>query len=552
MNYRLRLFGRQGWAGLARSLGWGLVSSAIAAMPATAADRITTFFGSFQFSLSVESLELYASEGKITDELAFYTKRASPQQLAQLRSLLQQRVPVNPILISQLTYAPLGEAILQQVGTIVQTEAGQNGFYALRAAFLLAAADPTGLTVVNVLRHYPTRSVRLDLEPGFALAKEFANSAKERDRAIAAVQKTAIAEASAHSTVNFAQQPDLKQPGLFRWQRQTFQLTDQARTVPVDLYRPERNAEDKTPIPVVVLLHGAASDRNTFAYVAVHLASHGFAVAVPESPGNSSQRFQQFLAGRAALPDIAELVQQPLDVKRLLDELQRRSRTDSTLQTLNLQQVGVMGHSQGGYAALTLAGAPLNVAQLRQDCQTGRSFNVALLVQCQALTLPPIAESLQDSRIKAVLAISPVTSSLLGRAGLSQLQVPVMLVSSSDDTVTPAVSEQIRPFTWLTTPDRYLALITHGTHFSPLGGVTNDPGALNIPSSLTGPNPAIARAYVDALSLAFFQTHIAQQPTYRPYLSAAYANYLSQKPLPLSLVQSGQGLEALDRRPDGQ
>jgi len=117
-----------------------------------------------------------------------------------------------------------------------------------------------------------------------------------------------------------------------------------------------------------------------------------------------------------------------------------------------------------------------------------------------------------------------------------------MLVAGSDDVVTPVVSEQILPFTWLTTPDRYLALITHGTHFSLLGGVSGDPGVLTLPPQFAGPDPALARAYLTALSLAFFQTYIAQQSSYRPYLSAAYAHSLSQEPLPLSLVQSEQGL----------
>lgn len=542
-------FGQQAWIKIARSLSWGVVSGAIVASPAAAADQITTFFGPLQFSLSVDSLETYATQGKLTDELAFYIRRASPQQAAQLRSLLQQRVSVSPVAISQLTYTPLGEAILQQVGTIVQTDAGQNGFYALRAALLLAAADPQGLTVLNVLRHYPSHSVRLDLEASLTLANVFTQESKEREQAIAAVQQTATDESAVEPTVAFSQQPDLRQAGSVRWQRRTLQLTEPSHAVPVDLYLPEQpNPIEKASVPVVVILHGAASDRNTFAYVAAHLASYGFAVAVPESPGNSAQRFQKFLAGRAAPPEVSELIDQPLGVKHLLDELQQRSRTDSTLQALNLQQVGVMGHSQGGYAALTLAGAPLNVAQLRQDCQPGRSFNLALLVQCQALALPPTAQSLQDSRIKAVLAVSPVTSSLLSRAGLSQIQVPVMLVSGSDDRVTPALLEQIRPFTWLTTPDRYLALITHGTHFSTLGGIPNDPGVLNIPSTLSGPDPAIARGYLDALSLAFFKTYIAQQSSYQPYISAAYAQSLSQAPLPLSLVQSSQRLEALDRR----
>jgi len=558
MTTRLHsVFERQSWVRrAARFISGSLLSTMMVAVPAIAAERITAFYGPLQFSLSREALELYATQGKITPDLAFYTKRATPQQLAQFRTLLQQRIPVSPVLVSQVTHAPLGEAILQQLGTIVQTDAGQNGFYAMRAALILAAADPTGLTLLNALRYYPTPSVRLDLAPGLALAKDFAQKVKDRDAAIAAVQQTATAELAAQPAVDFSQPPDLRQPGSTRWQRQTFSLHDPSRdrTVPVDLYLPTSAAASTThpSVPLVVILHGAASDRSTFAYIATQLASYGFAVAVPESPGNSSQRFQQFLAGRADPPDVAELVNQPLDVKRLLDDLQRRSQTDPLLRSLNLQQVGVMGHSQGGYAALALAGAPLNREQLQHDCSDHQSLNIPRLVQCQALELPPVPEDLRDDRVKAVLAVSPVTSSILGRAGLSQITVPVMLLAGSADIVTPALPEQIRPFTWLTTRDRYLALIENGTHFSPLGGSANDPGALRIPPAFAGPDPAIARTYLRALSVAFFQTYIANQTAYRPYLSAAYAGYLSQQPLRLSLIQSDQRLEALDHHQDAR
>ena len=61
---------------------------------------------------------------------------------------------------------------------------------------------------------------------------------------------------------------------------------------------------------------------------------------------------------------------------------------------------------------------------------------------------------------------------------------------------------------------------------------------LPVPPSLIGPDPAIAHSYVNALSLAFFQTHLIDQQQYRPYLSASYAKFISQAPLNLSLVQS--------------
>ncbi len=57
-------------------------------------------------------------------------------------------------------------------------------------------------------------------------------------------------------------------------------------------------------------------------------------------------------------------------------------------------------------------------------------------------------------------------STIFGRRGMSQIRVPVFLMGGSDDIITPAVPEQIYPFTWLQTPNKYLAIIEKGTHFS--------------------------------------------------------------------------------------
>ncbi len=74
-----------------------------------------------------------------------------------------------------------------------------------------------------------------------------------------------------------------------------------------------------------------------------------------------------------------EFINRPLDVKFLLDELENRDKSDPSIQ-LNLQQVGVIGQSFGGYTALALAGASLNKEQLQKDCQKlNDSLNVSLL-----------------------------------------------------------------------------------------------------------------------------------------------------------------------------
>lgn len=225
-------------------------------------------------------------------------------------------------------------------------------------------------------------------------------------------------------------------------------------------------------------------------------------------------------------------------MKYLLDELDRLANSDPAFENrFNLQQVGVIGQSFGGYTALALAGATLDLEQLETACQTlDNSLNLSLVLQCLALRLPQSQYNLSDSRIKAAIAINLVTSSILGQTGLSQINIPVMIIASSADTVAPALPEQIQPFSWITSPDKYLVLINNGTHFS---AVDESPNAvISVPTEVIGADPALARQYVEALKTAFFKSYAANQSSYRPYLSAAYIEAISQNPLPLSLVQS--------------
>ncbi|MBD2386861.1 alpha/beta hydrolase [Cylindrospermum sp. FACHB-282] len=527
-------------------LSLGLLSTFLTATPGLGAERISFFFPPFgEFSLSADSLELFAKEGKINHELEFYAQRATRQQLDQLRDLLQQRFNVTPTLVSQFTYSPIGEKVVQRLGELVLTDSHQNGFYALRSAFILAAADPQGFTVVNVLRKYPSNTVRLNFSEGLEIVKNLSELLKTRDAVVTFIQQEANTQAT-NSPVDFSQKPDLRLPGTFSFEKINFTLNDSKRDrrLPVDLYLPQATPQSPTdaaspPFPLIIMSHGLASDRYAFIYLAQHLASYGFAVAVLEHPGSNAERFQQFFAGLAGPPDAKELINRPMDVKYVLDGLQQMEKSDPSLQgKLNFQRVGVIGHSYGGYTALTLAGAKINFQQIRRVCNPNRSLNLSVLLQCSATDLLPINYQLKDDRIKAVIAINPFNSSIFTQRGVSQIQVPVMLVGGSQDIVTPVVPEQILPFTWLTYPNKYLVLIENATHFTALAEPTPENSVLPVPSALLGPNPGPAYSYLRALSVAFLQTHLLNRPEYRPYLQPSYGQYISKEPLNLSLLQS--------------
>ena len=514
-----------------------LITPGVMPSPAQGAEQLYLSYGPLEFSLPIASLEVYAKEGKIDQALAVYANYLDSKQLEQLRQVLVTRVDVTPVAIAQFLYSSQGEIILQRIGQIVQTKAYQDGFYAIRAALIKAAADPEGLTLLNVLQKFPTYGIRINSARGFKIIDQLSNLIRQTEMAIAAVEQQEVAEASAQASlqepVNFSEMPDLPKAGPVSYSKQSLTLNDlgRRRTFPVDLYLPTSPMTGGLA-PVIVISHGLGSDRQTFAYLAAHLASYGFAVAVPEHPGSNAQQLQALINGFAnEVTAPAELTDRPLDIKFLLDELKR-----SFGRRLNLQQVGVIGQSFGGYTALALAGAAINFEQLQKDCDPSNdSLNLSLLLQCRALALPASQYQLQDERIKAAIAINPVGSTIFGESQISKIQVPLMLVAGSDDTVAPALAEQIQPFTWLTTPNKYLVLLKGGTHFSTLDEST---GAIPVPPQAIGPNPAVAQDYMKALSLAFFQTYIAGQSEYQVYLSASYAQFINQYPLPLSLVQS--------------
>jgi predicted dienelactone hydrolase len=517
--------------------------------PASAAERIYFSYGIIERSISIDSLETYARQGTIEADLEAYTQYASPEQLEQLRTLLQAEAELSPVAIAQFLYTDQGEILLRRLGEIIQTEARESGFYALRAALILAADDPGGLTPLNVLRKFPVAGIRIDLNRTLAVVSSLEQLINQTAEAVNAIEQQSEREAASDPITDLSSPPDPRRLGRFTWQRQTITLNDTSRdrTFVADVYLPLEATSDPayplTPVPsvpVIIMSHGLGSDRTTYAYLGEHLASYGFAVAIPEHPGSNADQLRALIEGRASqVTEPAEFINRPLDVTYLLDELERLNQSDFAFQgRLDLRQVGVVGQSFGGYTALALAGAQINFQQLTEDCAAEEStLNLSLLLQCRAEELVPPAADLRDERVAAIMAINPIGSIILGPAGFSEIDIPVMLVSGNADTVAPALLEQIRPFTWLTTPNKYLLMMRGSTHFSTIGTSEIGSEIVTLPPEIIGPSPALARSYINAMSTAFFQLHLTKDTDYLRYLGAAYAERISEPALPIDLVR---------------
>lgn len=524
-----------------------IVSTLASAAPALGAERIAFYYPPFgEFTISTDDIETYAKSGRVTDDFAFYINRVPSAQRAQFQQLLNTRFKLSATLVSQVTYSQLGKSLVERLSELITTETGKGSFYALRASLILSATDPQGLNIVDVIRRYPSDTIRLNLTEGQEILSNLSELLRRRDIVVGGLKEIASSEAINQNT-DFSQQADLRVPGSFAFRKKSLELNDisRSRAFPVDVYLPQpktgaASTSIKPPFSLIVISHGVAEDRETYAYAAEHLASYGFAVAVLEHPGSDATKIRQFFAGLASPPEARELINRPLDIKFLLDSLQNSNDSEIKGQ-LNLEEVGVIGHSYGGYTALTLAGATIDANSVFRQCNPNNSLNLSVFLQCRAnellrqrVPIPPF----QDARVKAVMVLNPLGSVVLNQKGFSRIQIPIMFISGSQDVITPAVPEQVIPFTWVASQNKYLALIENGTHFSTSEKLDTSNNVLPVPRALIGPNPAIAKMYVKALSVAFFQTHLLNQQQYSPYLSAAYARYITRAPLNIDLVQS--------------
>jgi predicted dienelactone hydrolase len=517
----------------------------LSAWPTLAAEKITLNYPPLgPISISVASLEAFAKDGTVGSDLAPFIKLAPPEQLGQLREALQRRFAVTPTMVSQFAATQTGRVAFLRVGQILQTSTNQNGGAALQTAFSKASANPQGLTILDLFQQFPDTSITVNGKLGFQAITAVLNSVRDRDLIIAALQK----QATAAPAVTVPAQPDLLKAGPMNWTMQTLTFQNpnrpnQTLQIPANVYIPQGLT---APAPVIVISHGLGSNRTTFIYLAEQLVSYGFVVAVLEHPGTSTQQVDRLLAGQLDYnpAEVAnEMINRPLDIKYLLDALTQKATSDPTWQgKMDLNNVGVWGQSLGGYTVLATAGATLNYAGMRDQCpklDTNLfSFNVSLPLQCTTIDGKSTLDNFRDERVKAVIAVNPLTSLLFGQSGMSKINIPTLLVSGSDDVFAPPIPEQVTPFTWLTTPDKFLMMVQRGTHFSFLGDATAVNEAFAIPPEILGPNPASARPAMKAISVAFFKRFLTNDDRFQPYLSQSYVQKLSQQPFSIDLTQS--------------
>jgi predicted dienelactone hydrolase len=226
----------------------------------------------------------------------------------------------------------------------------------------------------------------------------------------------------------------------------------------------------------------------------------------------------------------SEFIDRPQDISFLLDKLDLLDRRQGLLKgKLNTERVTVIGHSFGSYTALALAGAELNPKAVRGFCQkiTPLERSPADWLQCAAAELPYGKRQFRDPRVASVIAFNPIIGNLFGN-DFSHVKVPTLIVSSTDDGITPTISNQLQPFKALA-GEKYLVVAMGATHMSvtDVSNSNSTVGQSTLVKELMGEDAQPMREMAKGISLAFIEQLTPLAESYRPFLSSAYVRSLS-------------------------
>lgn len=484
---------------LLRAFSFGLfagVCGLLGAGPSViAAETIRFQFNQFSREVSIKSLEEFSRSGVVGPELRPTMKHLKPSTQEVFRSALTQSMPLDPSRVAKFLDTPIGQSSLQQLVKVL-AQPPEIAEPALSSALILGSAKDGELSFIDVLEAYPTEILPINVAALLSLGRQLKRQFNFQN-ALFTQLTPMLGTPSEGPTLS-----ELAKPGQVSFTQIPFQFQGKdGRNITAVVYLPS-SATPSLPASLVVIAPGLNTDMNALLYAGKQLASHGYAVASLNFPFTSNTALKAMIKGTGQIPAPNTWYFQPLSVSELIDQVQSRWG-----ERVNTNEVGAIGQSLGGYTVMALAGAELDWKHLVLGCAPMDDpvtvvLNSAVVWQCVAPGKVVKRISFRDPRVKAALAINPVTNPIFSAASLGEMDVPIMMISGTNDILSPPISQQLIPFTGLGHSDSRLVIQHKGTHFSFLEGVSDVPGFL------IGPDQALARTELKGLAKAWFDQHL--------------------------------------------
>jgi predicted dienelactone hydrolase len=179
------------------------------------------------------------------------------------------------------------------------------------------------------------------------------------------------------------------------------------------------------PRPLVVLSHGDRGSNVDQSWLAEVLASEGYIVAAVSHWLNTWKKNTP--------EQTLKVWDRPKDISFTIDQLIAHEVWGPRI---DAQRIGAAGHSAGGYTSLALAGAIYSPLQMSKYCESQagkRECNLGDGADLESIDFTQAKVSYRDSRIKAVVAMTPALGPGIKPDSLAKIDTPVLIVAATDD-----------------------------------------------------------------------------------------------------------------------
>jgi predicted dienelactone hydrolase len=253
------------------------------------------------------------------------------------------------------------------------------------------------------------------------------------------------------------------------------------------------------PYPVIVFSHGAGGSQSCCEALTRHWATYGYVMLQPTHDDSTVQRrnageedINFLIAVRDALKKPALWQSRPQDISFVLDSLPvLQKRIPALAGKIDVEHIGVGGHSMGAFTADAIAGALVDLPNHP-------------------------ATNFTDSRVRAVLLLSPQGPGEFGLTDHSWDHVTLPLLSMTGSLDLGAGNQgpdwKKIPFERSQPGAKYHVYIAGANHMSFIRAKTLMPGRAAEGDSILG--------FTNAASLAFWDAYLKADPAAKIYLQS--------------------------------
>lgn len=267
---------------------------------------------------------------------------------------------------------------------------------------------------------------------------------------------------------------------------------DEARDAPLK--------KSRSKYPLIVMSHGNGGDRMNNSWLAEILAANGFIVASMDHHGNTWNN--------KIAEAYVKIWERPKDVSFVVDQLLEHEQFGPSI---NPKKIGFIGYSLGGQTGIWIAGGQIPdfgkpVLETIPVDQLPETVNDTIV---DSIDFSPAKQSYRDPRIAAVFVMAPALGYLFDFNSLQSISIPVHIVASEGDNITPL--ESSAKILASKIKKSAFTLIPGANHYVYLNEVTKG-GKMLLDKKLASDPPNVDRTRVHEdigqSAVQFFKSHL--------------------------------------------